>query len=129
MSEKSHVSLGQKMCLVTAKPFDSGEILLDKKLRKSLERNTITGWGISPEVQEKFDAGYISLVSIVLEKSIVKDEKILPQDAWRTGEVAYLRRSVTETILTDFPTELNWIFVDEQFIEKLKELEQNQQKA
>lgn len=128
MGEKSHVSMEQKVCLVTGMPFDSGAILLDKRLKASMERNTVTGWGICPEVQEKFDEGYIALVGVDIDKSNVKDEKITPEDAWRTGNIAYLRRSVAENILTDFPSNLDWIFVDDEFIDKLASMQQENPK-
>lgn len=43
MSEKSHVSLEQHACLVCGTTFDTGAILLDKRLRASMERHTATG--------------------------------------------------------------------------------------
>ena len=36
MNDKSHVSLEQHVCLVCGKAFDTGTILLDKRLRQSL---------------------------------------------------------------------------------------------
>ncbi len=49
MNDKLHVSLEQHVCLVCGTAFDTGAILLDKRLRASMERRTATGWGLCPE--------------------------------------------------------------------------------
>src|SRR3546814_1103109 len=49
MHDKSHVSLEQHVCLVCGTAFDTGAILLDKRLRASMERHTKTGWGLREE--------------------------------------------------------------------------------
>ena len=51
MNDKSHVSLEQHVCLVCGAGFDTGTILLDKRLRASMERHTAIGWGLCPEHQ------------------------------------------------------------------------------
>jgi len=43
---KSHVGMEQKVCPVCGQAFDTGVILLDKRLRNSLERKTVTGWDL-----------------------------------------------------------------------------------
>jgi len=48
MNDKSHVSLEQRVCLVCGTTFDTGAILLDKRLRQHLDRHTVTGWGLCP---------------------------------------------------------------------------------
>ena len=126
MSEKSHVSMEQKICLVTGLPFDSGAILLDKRMRASMKRNTVTGWGISPEVQEKIDEGYIALVGIDISKSIVKNERIQPEEAYRTGNIAYLRRSVLQTLMPGTQA-VDWTFVEDSFIDKLEKMQREEE--
>ena len=111
---KSFTTIEQKMCLVTAKPFDSGALLIDKRLREKYEMHTITGWGFSPEVLEKFEEGYVALVGIDMKKSIFKNGTIQPEDAYRTGEIAYIREQVYKDMfdredappLTFVPTEM-----------------------
>lgn len=49
---KSHVSVGQKICVVMWKPYDAG-IILDRRLKNSLESTTLTGLGLCPEVKKK----------------------------------------------------------------------------
>jgi hypothetical protein len=49
MNDQSHVSLEQHVCLVCGKAFDTGTILLDKRLRASMEHHTKTGAAIGRE--------------------------------------------------------------------------------
>ena len=123
MSEKSYVSTEQKVCLVTGQPYDSGSILIDKRTKASMEYKTVTGWGISPEVQEKIDEGYIALVGSDPEKSIVKDGKVLPENVYRTGKIAYLRRLVLKDIINvDLPENIPFVYVADEVIDKLEQM-------
>jgi hypothetical protein len=86
MPEKSYVSMEQKKCLVCAKDFDSGAILLDRRMRQSLDRTTLTGWGLCPEHQKLYDDGYIALVGCDDAKSPkLPSGNVDPSQAWRTG--------------------------------------------
>src|SRR3546814_20782436 len=69
MNDKSHVSLEQHACLVCGARFDTGAILLDKRLRASMERHTATGWGLCPEHQKLSDAGFVALVECDTQRS------------------------------------------------------------
>lgn len=121
MSEKSHVSMVQKICIVTGKAFDTNELLLDTRLKESLERHTITGWGISPEVQEKLDEGYIALVGVDEKKSTITNGIIKPEDAFRTGEVIYVKEEVFFKIFDMEAPKGKVSFVDTEVISFLKE--------
>ena len=69
MNDKSHVSLEQHVCLVCGTAFDTGAILLDKRLRASMERHTATGWGLCPEHQKLADDGFVALVECDPQRS------------------------------------------------------------
>jgi hypothetical protein len=58
MDDKSHVSLEQQLCLVCGTAFDTGNILLDRRLRASMKHHTTTGWGLCPEHQRLFSEGF-----------------------------------------------------------------------
>ena len=62
MNEKSHVSLEQHVCLVCGVKYDTSSILLDKRLRASLEHHTTTGWGLCDEHQKPSNDGFVALV-------------------------------------------------------------------
>ena len=95
MHDKSHVSLEQHVCLVCGKPFDTGAILLDKRLRASMERHTMTGWGLCPEHQKLSDDGFVALVECDPRRSgSAAGGRLKPEQAYRTGRLAHLRRAV-----------------------------------
>ena len=44
--EKSYVTLEQHVCPVCLKTFDTGNLLLDDKLRDVFKKYTVTGYGL-----------------------------------------------------------------------------------
>lgn len=94
MNEKSHVSLEQRVCLVCGTTFDTCSVLLDRRLRASMERHTTTGWGLCTEHQPMFDDGYIALVECDPQRSGLPTagDKLKPEQAYRTGRLAHVRR-------------------------------------
>ena len=96
MNDKSYVSMEQRICLVCGTSFDTGCILLDKRLRASMEQHTTTGWGLCAEHQRMFDEGYVALVECDPQRSGLssKDSRLKPENAHRTGQLAHLKRSV-----------------------------------
>lgn len=94
MHDKSHVSLERHLCLVCGTAFDTGAILLDKRLRPSLEHYTTTGWGLCPEHQRLFDQGFVALVECDPQRSGSSSGMLKPERAYRTGKLAHLRREV-----------------------------------
>ena len=51
MNDKSHVSLEQHVCLVCGTAFDTGAILLDKRLRASMERTRRPAGACAPSIR------------------------------------------------------------------------------
>lgn len=122
---KSHVSLEQRICLVCGQPYSTNAILLDKRLRQSLERETITGFGMCGEHYAKYQEGYIALVGCDPEKTRVRGSTVDPEDAYRTGEVVHLRFTAWPNIFNSpLPTKdgrpLPLVFVDQAVIAMLK---------
>lgn len=94
MDDKSYVSLEQRVCLVCGTSFDTGNLLLDKRLRASMKRHTATGWGLCPEHQKLFDDGFVALVECDPQRSgSPAGGRMKPEQAYRTGRVAHLRRT------------------------------------
>ncbi len=69
MSDKSYVSLEQHVCLVCGAAFDTGNLLLDRRLRASMEHHTKTGWGLCTEHQKLADDGFVALVECDPQRS------------------------------------------------------------
>ncbi|MGV7186980.1 hypothetical protein [Xanthomonas axonopodis] len=93
MNEKSHVSLEQHAYLVCVSAFETGAILLDRRLRASLERHTGRGWALCHEHRKMADDGFVALMECDSERSAVAADtnRLKPEYAYRTGHVAYLR--------------------------------------
>ena len=123
--EKSYVSIAQEVCFVTGNLYDSGEILIDKRMENSMEHKTTVGMGICPEVEELFDKGYVALIEVDSAKSgSGNDKELSPKDAYRTGNIAYLKRDVLKELFT-MPLEdsQNIVYIDEKTFQHLVELE------
>jgi hypothetical protein len=119
MSEKSYVTMEQALCPVCGKTHDTGALLLDRRLRPTFERNTVTGWALCADDKAKIDAGYIPLVGIDEAKSQkMHNGNIHPDGAYRTGKIAYLRREAWERII-DVPAPNEFCFVEDGVIDKL----------
>ncbi|MCW0386272.1 hypothetical protein NB722_000811 [Xanthomonas sacchari] len=125
MNEKSHVSLEQHVCLVCGSAFETGSLLLDKRLRASMERHTRTGWGLCPEHRKFADDGFVALIECDPERSALATnaERLKPEHAYRTGHVAHLRREVFAKLF-DVPLEScqDCVFVEVGLIDQLESL-------
>lgn len=113
---KSYVSVEQNVCLVCAKTFDTNALLLNKHLRKSMEERTVTGWGLCPEHQKLHDDGYVALVEIDPDRSPLPCK---PDNVYRLGGIAHVRRSVWQDIFNCSSPEGPMVFCDESVIERL----------
>ena len=94
MDDKSHVSLEQHLCVVCGALFDTGAILLDRRLRPSLQRHTTTGWGLCPEHERLRSQGFVALVECDPQRSAARsvDGRLKPDEAHRTGRLAHIQR-------------------------------------
>lgn len=121
MNEKSHVSLEQHACLVCGVTFETGNILLDRRLRASMERHTTTGWGLCAEHQKLADDGFVALVECDPQRSGSSGGRLKPEQAYRTGRVAHIKRHAFTQVFK-LPIEANprCVFVEPGVIEQLQ---------
>jgi len=121
MNDKSHVSMEQHVCLVCGVAFDTGAILLDKRLRASMERHTTTGWGLCAEHQQLADDGFVALVECDPQRSGAPGGRLKPEQAYRTGRLAHIKRHVFAQVF-NVPIEANQpcVFVEPGVIEQLQ---------
>lgn len=124
MSEKSYVTMEQAICVVCAKPYDTGALLIDKRLRERFERHTLTGWGMCPEHEEMRGNDFVAIVGCDESQSSINSSGTLnPQDAYRTGAVAHVKAAVWENIM-DVPVPEQMVcFCDEEVIEMLQAMQ------
>jgi hypothetical protein len=123
MSEKSHVSMEQKMCPVCGKVEDSGSILLDRRLKQSMEQHTVTGYALCKLHQKLKDEGYMFLVVCDETKSNINSNNIKMEDAYRTGEIIQIKRDVFSKMFTvPIDDVRDFVFCSTELRDKLKEV-------
>ena len=125
MDEKSHVSLEQHACLVCGVSFDTGSVLLDKRLRASMNRYTVTGWGLCVENQKLADDGFVALVECDPRRSgsPASNGNLKPEQAYRTGRLAHLRRTVfAQMFNVPIADEQACVFVEPGVIDQLQSM-------
>lgn len=120
---KSHVSMEQEKCLVCAKDFDTGTIILDRRLKNSLESKTLTGWGLCPEHDALYKSGYITLIGADYSKSDhLPNGNVKPEGAYRTGDVLHVKFELFEDICNVPRGDSPVMFCDPAVIEHIKSL-------
>ena len=127
MNDKSHVSMEQKICPICGvqHEHDCG-VLLDKRLKQSMERFTTTGYGLCEEHSKLHQDGFIALVVIDESKSEFENGNLKPDKAFRTGEVLHLKREVAKDIFSDFEhVEMEFIYIDSEAANKIKGMVQS----
>lgn len=74
----------------------TGAVLLDKRLRASMDYHTTTGWGLCPKHQKLSDDGFVALVECDPQRSgsPTGAARMKPDHAYRTGRLAHMRRTV-----------------------------------
>ena len=125
---KSHVTIEQQQCIVCGEVFDTGSLLLDKRLRERFDHTTLTGWGMCPVHMKLYDDGYIALIECDEKYSAIVNNRVQPEEAYRTGTVAHIRKEIFTQIFDTSVPEQGIAFVEKAVIEKIQEL-QNQSNA
>jgi len=111
--DKSYVTMEQKQCVVCGELYDTGALLLDKRLRKVFDTCTVTSPGLCPEHQRLADDGYIALIETTDDTG-----------EYRTGNIAHVRKDAFNEL---FSVTLDKdaspiVFVEDGIINKLGEL-------
>lgn len=126
MSDRSHVSMEQRVCLVCGRLFDTGSILLDMRLRPSMEPRTITGWDLCPEHRKLHAQGFVALVECDPTKSghPAAGATVSPSQVYRTGRLAHLKREVFADLFKGVTaSNTPCVFVDPEVMDLLRRLQ------
>ena len=81
--DKSYVTMEQHQCPVCGVTFDTGAILLDRRLLNKFDNKTVTSYSLCSECQIKIDEGFTILI-------VVKDGEN-SANPYRTGEILYYK--------------------------------------
>lgn len=68
-SEKNWVGLEVRLCLVCGKRYETGRLLLDKRMRKVYSRYVLTGTGLCPEHEKELKNGNVFLLECETRKA------------------------------------------------------------
>lgn len=118
---KSHVAMEQHQCPICLVRFDTGNILLDRRLRASLEDHQLTGHSPCPDCQAKLNDGYIALVETAGPATSRTVSMMVP----RSGNLAWVRRTAFPQIFDQpAPETLPMIFIEPGVIQKLQAMVQ-----
>jgi len=99
--DKSYVAMEKKVCIICGELYNTDAILLDRRLKKSLEDPTVTGRGICPAHEKLHNNGYVALVEVDPSKSKFPNDntkKVNQEDVYRTGRIAHVRREVAKEL-------------------------------
>ena len=122
----SHVAMGYHSCVVCGDEFESGEVVLDKKLRPIFDgsKKLITDFGLCPEcTTQSQNNTWIALVEINPAKCKTKAApglSLSPADAWRTGRIMWVKRERLTGLTTRPLPEQAAMYIDIGVIEMLK---------
>jgi len=103
---KSHVSMESFVCPVTGVTHShGGGILFDRRLKDSMEPQTVVGYKYCEKVEKKIEEGYVPLIEINNNKA--DGDKIKLGEANRTGRIFYMKKEALEEMIgkevyTDF---------------------------
>ena len=115
--EKDFVSLGYKVCPVCEKQTDDC-VLLDQRLRKTIERKTCMGFAFCEEHKKE---GFITLIGVDSEKSNYDGGKIRPENAYKTGRVVFLKKEVFAQIFNTKINTFDFVYVEDKVIDFLQD--------
>ena len=118
------VAMEQQVCIACGKRFDTGSILLSRRLDRDIPRAVATGWGLCPEHRQKVDEGYVILVALDPAKSSIKEstETVRPADACRTGDMVYVKNAAFDRVFNVARPQEGVAFVEPEVIAMLKQM-------
>lgn len=108
MPDKSYVSLEQHICQVCGIACDTGAVLVDRRLKASMDRHTVTGYGLCQEHRKLFDDGYVALVERTESGEL-------------TGTIVHMRRTKFDEFFTvALESDMPMVYVHPEVVELLK---------
>ncbi len=117
MPEKSHVGMGHNVCPICGAKHNE-VVLLDTRLRPTLTPDEHLGYELCPDCAGR-TGEYIALVAAT---TTVEAKEVKMEDAHRTGEIAWVRRTAAARIFNiAMPENLPLVFCDPEVVTILKQ--------
>ena len=114
-----YVKMEKHVCVVCGHTYDTGAILLHKQLRSIKE--DVTGNGLCPDDQKKFNDGYIALVAVSNKGT---SNTLKQEEAYRTGTIIHMKEEVFFNMVQQTPPSprLPLVFIEEKVVELIKNM-------
>ena len=104
--DKDYVALAEEVCPVCGHAHkDGGAILFHTRLQNIPEDKRVIGWNLCKEHMKLHEDGFLALVVCDKTKSVNKGEHAHMEDAYRTGELIHVRRTVVPILFRDLKPE------------------------
>lgn len=118
--KKSYASLENRVCPVCGVQHDNDcGVLLDTRLKDSMEHTTVTGYGMCKEHADLWEKGFVALVVINASKSNVGDRaNVVQEDVYRTGQIIHMAGYVFESMFNQEKKPI--VFIDEELAHQLE---------
>jgi hypothetical protein len=118
MTDKSYVTMEQHICPICGINHDTGALLLHRRLRKTFDRSTLTGFSLCQECESR-SAEYLALVVIEPTRCNPPHK---PDTVYRTGEYLHLRRAVAAQLFNIETGAFPFIYIDPECADRLKQM-------
>ena len=121
--EKSFVTLEQNVCPICTKVFETGNLLMDTRIRngklmETFDKYTVSGYSICEECQKMIDDGRVALVEI----NEPSDPNNLTLDnVDRTGKIGWMKRDIVQQFIPEFPEDKFMCYVENGFFKEMEE--------
>lgn len=121
--EKSFVTLEQNVCPICTKVFETGNLLMDTRIRngklmETFDKYTVTGYSVCEECQKMIDEGRVALVEI----NEPSDPNNLTLDnVDRTGKIGWMKRDIVQQLIPEFPEDKFMCYVENGFFKEMEE--------
>mgnify|MGYP000035305619 CR=1 FL=1 len=121
MADKSHVGMGHQQCLICGTKHDEA-VLLDKRLRKTLTRDMLTGNDSCPECSGRLKEGYIALLGVDPERSVPDGNTLRPENAHRTGDLLWIKKDIAKNMFNMKSVDTPFMFIEPEGIKQLTKM-------
>lgn len=117
---KSYVTLETNQCSICGNIFDTGNLLLDRRLRESFEHKTLTDHSLCPDCNKLYLDGYIALIGCDESKSDkLPNGTIKFESAYRTGNILHVKKDAWVKIFNIAIPESKFVFTTDEVIQQL----------
>lgn len=114
-----YVAMEKHQCVVCAELYDTGNLLLDRRMMNIPKNKQITGNGLCPKDSALHDQGFVALIGVDPARSHASDGRMTHDNASRTGMVMHMQSEAFEAIF--YPMDSPVAYVEQPVLDMLAE--------